>query len=162
MNPFYMYVSIGALVLLIIVLIIVGVGMTTMHKQDAFPPVQNACPDYWDVSSNPVYCGAPVLDTQRNRGFLSTKPNQGIDTTDNKNIGLCAAGTKYFGCVDSGTTLLELQSKDTAKDFQYMKLNNNSAAWNRMYPGKTERCAQKSWAQAMNITWDGVSNFNGC
>jgi len=162
MNPFYMYVSIVALVLLIIVLIIVGVGMTSLHKQDVFPPMQNACPDYWDVSSNPVYCGAPVLSTQRNRGYLVTDAN-GIVLTDKQNIGLCTAGTTAFGCVNSNDKpLLDLQKKEESRDFQYMKLNNNSTAWGKMYPGKSERCAQKSWAQAMNISWDGVSNYNAC
>jgi hypothetical protein len=162
MNPFYMYVSIGALVLLIVVLVIVGVGMNSLHKQDAFPPVQNACPDYWDVSSNPAYCGAPVQSTQRNFGSILIANNQ-IDTTKKENIGLCIAGDKNFGCVNQGDrTLLDVKPKEDGKHFQYVKLNNNSAAWNRLYPGKSERCAQKSWAQTMNVAWDGVSNYNAC
>lgn len=162
MNPFYVYVSIVALVLLIIVLIIVGVGMSTLHKQDSFPPMQNACPDYWDVSSNPAYCGAPVLSTQRNRGYIISDAS-GIDITNKQNIGVCAAGTREFGCVNQmGKTLLDLQPMESSKSFQYMKLNQNSNAWDRMFPGKSERCAQKSWAQTMNITWDGVSNYNAC
>lgn len=158
-----MYVSIGALVLLIIILTLVGIGMDGLRKQDLFPPIQNACPDYWDVSSNPMYCGAPILYNQRNRGFMVSDQNTGINVKDIKNIGLCTAGKTKFGCVDDNSvTFLDLQKKDPNRDFQYMKLNNNSSAWDKMYPGKTERCAQKSWAQAMNISWDGVSNYNAC
>ena len=162
MNSFYIYVSIATLILLIISLTIVGVGISRLHKQNVFPPLQNACPDYWDVSSNPMYCGAPVLLNQRNRGYIVSDPS-GIDVTNKQNIGVCTAGKTNFGCVNIGqTTLLDLQRKQENKDFQYMKLNNNNSAWNMMYPGKTERCAQKSWAQAMNIAWDGVSNYNDC
>lgn len=164
MDPFFMYVSIGALLLLIIVLIIVGVGMTALHKQDSFPPVRNACPDYWDVSSNPMYCGAPTSGLMRNRGDIRLLPgdNIGIDTTKKENIGLCTAGSTYFGCVDDGgATRLKLEPKGVNQNFQYMQLNNNTA-WGTLYPGKSEKCAQKMWAETMGISWDGVTNYNGC
>ena len=66
MDPFYMYVSIGALVLLILILVVVGVAMTQLRSLDPFPPTMNACPDYWDVSSNPAYCGVPVNPNMNN------------------------------------------------------------------------------------------------
>ena len=160
MDPFFMYVSIGALLLLIIVLIIVGVGMTALHKQDSFPPVKNACPDHWDVSSNPIYCGAPVSDLTRNKGGIILNTNV-IDQSSKENIGLCTAGKTSFGCVDDGETYLKLQSKGANSTFQYMKLNDNTA-WGTLYPGKSEKCAQKMWAETMGISWDGVTNYNGC
>ena len=161
MDPFFMYVSIGALLLLIIVLIIVGVGMTALHKQDSFPPVRNACPDYWDVSSNPVYCGVPTSGLMRNKGLITLRGSE-IDMAKKENIGLCTAGSTYFGCVnDGGTTRLKLEPKSEDSIFQYMQLNNNTA-WGTLYPGKSEKCAQKMWAETMGISWDGVTNYNGC
>lgn len=159
MDSFFMYVSIGALLLLIIVLIIVGVGMNALHKQDSFPPVKNACPDYWDVSSNPVYCGFPLIDTMRNRGYIQNVSG-GIEVSNKQNVGLCTAGRTSFGCVDGGDTYLKLQPKRST-NFQYMKLNDNTA-WGTLYPGKSEKCAQKMWAETMGISWDGVTNYNGC
>jgi hypothetical protein len=161
MDPFFMYVSIGALLLLIIVLIIVGVGMSALHKQDTFPPVRNACPDYWDVSSNPVYCGVPTSGLMRNKGLITLK-NSEVDKEKKENIGLCTAGSRNFGCVgDNKETRLDLKPKDASKHFQYMKLNNNTE-WGTLYPGKSEKCAQKMWAETMGISWDGVTNYNGC
>ena len=162
MDPFFMYVSIGALLLLIVVLIIVGVGMTALHKQDSFPPVKNACPDHWDVSSNPIYCGAPVSGLLRNKGGIILNNNNGIDQLSKDNIGLCTAGKTSFGCVDSGKTpYLKLQTKGASSTFQYMQLNDNPD-WGILYPGKSEKCAQKMWAETMGISWDGVTNYNGC
>lgn len=160
MDPFFMYVSIGALLLLIIVLIIVGVGMTALHKQDSFPPVKNACPDHWDVSSNPIYCGIPTTNLSRNKGGIILNNNE-INQLSKENIGLCTAGRTSFGCVDGGQTpYLKLQPKGST-NFQYMQLNDNTA-WGTLYPGKSEKCAQKMWAESMGISWDGVTNYNGC
>jgi hypothetical protein len=154
-----MYVSIGALVLLILILIVVGVSMSQLQSLDPFPPTMNACPDYWDVSSNPAYCGFPLLSSMRNQGSIVTASNQ-IDQASPVNIGMCTAGTSNFGCNNSGgNTYLNLSG--TTPKFQYMQLNNNPS-WSILYPGRSERCAQKSWAQTMGITWDGVSNYNGC
>jgi hypothetical protein len=165
MDPFFMYVSIGALVLLIIILIIVGVVLTQMQSLDSFPPTQNACPDHWDVSSNPQYCGVPVVPTMRNRGHIKTTESSGIISSNAENIGMCDSGTKNFGCVNSGgKPYLDVQpyaGGNNKKKFQYVKLNNNTG-WNTLYRGDKERCAQKKWAQTMDISWDGVTNYNGC
>ena len=154
-----MYVSIGALVLLILILVVIGVAMTQLQSLDPFPPTMNACPDYWDVSSNPAYCGVPVNSTMNNRGFIVTKNNK-VDTSNTQNIGMCSGNKSSFGCGDK-ETYLQLDPAPSASNFQYVKLNNNPR-WSTLYPGISERCAQRSWAQTMNITWDGVSNYNGC
>lgn len=161
MDPFFMYVSIGALVLLILILIVVGVSMTQLRSADAFPPTQNACPDYWDVSSNPQYCGIPVQNNMKNFGYIVSSGGQ-VDKTNIQNIGLCTGKKSNFGCSGAADkTFLNLAAAPTSSNFQYAQLSNN-ANWSTLYPGLTERCAQKSWAQTMNITWDGVTNYNGC
>jgi hypothetical protein len=165
MDPFFMYVSIGALVVLIIILILVGVSMSKISTMNSFPPTRNACPDYWDVSSNPQYCGIPTNNTSRNYGFIKALDNgpnghKSVTRSDAQNIGLCA-GVSGFGCKTSGSgTYLNLQDA-TESDFQYAQLNNNPS-WGTMYPGVSETCAKKRWATMMNITWDGVTNYNGC
>lgn len=161
MDPFFMYVSIGALVLLILILIVVGVTMSQLRSLDPFPPTMNACPDYWDVSSNPAYCGVPVNSTAKNYGHISVKHgDKVVDTTKKQNIGMCTGNTSSFGCKSSGT-YLNVEPNPSKSNFQYVKLSDNPN-WSTLYPGKSERCAQRSWAQTMNITWDGVSNYNGC
>ena len=163
MEPFFMYVSIGALVLLILILIFVGVSLTRLQSTDLFPPIQSACPDYWDISANPLYCGVPLGPNMRNQGDIAINTtNVEIDKSKPQNIGMCEATTSSFGCVKPGTTQYLLPD-DVKKNnnFQYVKLNNNTN-WQKMYPGVSERCAKKSWANMMDIYWDGVSNYNGC
>lgn len=161
MDPFFMYISIGALVLLIIVLIVIGVSMSSLKSLDPFPPTQNACPDYWDVSSNPQFCGVPFKDN-KNLGQIVVNNSTGVDPTNVQNIGMCTAGADKFGCVKSGgNTYLPANSVQPSSNFQYIKMNNNTN-WQTMYPGLSERCSQRKWANTMGISWDGVSNFNGC
>lgn len=157
-----MYVSIGALVFLILILILVGVSMTQLQSQDLYPPTQNACPDYWDVSSNPLYCGVPVNSNAKNYGLIDISSNKTVNTDAKQNIGMCKKEPTNFGCSGNNPTYLDLKTKTPSdSNFQYVKLNNNTS-WGSMYPGISERCAKKSWANTLNITWDGVTNFNGC
>lgn len=161
MDPFFMYVSIGALVLLILILVVIGVAMSQIQSLDPFPPTMNTCPDYWDVSSNPAYCGVPLDTNMKNYGYIQTKSsgnNREVNPLNNENIGMCTAPSG-FGCKTDGT-YFDLKPATNSK-FQYIKLNNNSS-WSTLYPGITERCAQRSWAQTMNVMWDGVTNYNGC
>lgn len=162
-----MYVAITALVILILILILIGVSLSKLKTLDSFPPTQNACPDYWDVSSNPAYCGVYTNPNSKNYGYIKLKnpPDQktninSIDTSQKQNIGLCNGSS--FGCSPNNTKpLFELDSTPTTSGIQYMKLSDN-ANWSKLYPNANERCAKKKWANTMNITWDGVTNYNGC
>ena len=153
-----MYVAIGALVILILVLIVVGVSLSKLQSLDQFPPTQSVCPDHWDISSNPLYCGFPTESTSLNRGSITTNSLNSIDQTSRNNIGMFTGSG--FGGKTSGT-LFDVKSKSGTSIFQYMQLNDNTNLTN-LYPGSTERCAKKKWANTLGITWDGVSNFNGC
>lgn len=161
MDPFFTYVTIAALVILIIILILIGISMSNLQATTVFPPTRNACPDYWDVSSNPQYCGIPTDNNMRNWGYIQNipgvSPHQKVDKLNKQNVGLCTGAE--FGCKNDGT-FLDLQSP-TASNFQYAKLNNNTS-WGTLYPGLSEVCAKKRWATSMNITWDGVTNYTGC
>jgi hypothetical protein len=162
MEPFYLYVSIGALVLLIIVLIVMGVMLTKLNSHAVFPPTQNACPDHWDVSANPNYCGVPISAAGRNVGRIKIA-SMSITQSEKQNIGMCNTG-KSFGC--SASPQLYDQGTTTGENFQYLHLGSDNAKWNAssggLYKGKTTLCAQSAWANAMGISWDGVSNYNGC
>ena len=153
-----MYVAITALVILILILTLIGVSLTKLQSLDSFPPTQNACPDYWDVSSNPLYCGVPVDNNAINHGYIGIDGGV-VSKSKSKNIGMCT-GSSAFGCKSDGT-YFDLQDKTNGSQFQYVKLNENDN-WKVMYPGTQERCAKKKWANTLNITWDGVTNYNGC
>ena len=161
MDPFFTYVSIAALVILIIVLIVIGVSMTRFQSLDPFPPTQNACPDYWDVGMDPKYCGIPIKD-KKNIGQIVLHSNGNVDPANKQNIGMCTAGKSNFGCVGSSDKVyLPANDVQPSSNFQYVKMSGNNS-WQTMYPGLSERCAQRNWATTMGITWDGVTNYNGC
>jgi hypothetical protein len=40
-------------------------------------------------------------------------------------------------------------------------INFNDAGWSG-FAGKSQQCAIHDWTISNQITWDGVSNFNGC
>jgi hypothetical protein len=77
MDPFFKYVAIGALVLLILILTVIGVVMNQVQSKMPFPPTQHTCPDYWDVSSNPQYCGLPI-NQDKNRGHITLHAVNGV------------------------------------------------------------------------------------
>jgi hypothetical protein len=164
MDPFFLYVSIGALVLLIIVLAVIGVMLTKMNSYAVFPPTQNACPDHWDVSANPNYCGAPINEGGRNKGrMVIGGTGSGITASNGDNIGMCTGTT--FGCKPTGPAHLEVKPVGSGANFQYVHLGSDNTNWTStagLYPGKTTLCAQHAWANMMGISWDGVKNYNGC
>jgi hypothetical protein len=165
MDPFFKYVAIGALVLLILILTVIGVVMNQVQSKMPFPPTQHTCPDYWDVSSNPQYCGVPIRQ-DKNRGYILLHAVNGVTKIkeDEKiNVGLCK-GTGSFGCVNATETphLKPVEPVSSNSSYQYIQLNNNATGWGSLYPGSSERCAQKQWASLLNVTWDGVTNFTGC
>jgi len=175
MDSFYTSVLIGALVLLIVILIVVGVVMMKLQASDSYPPTYATCPDYWDVSANPDYCGVYVASgTGKNQGeIVIPAGSKKIDTTNPKNVGMCSVANK-FGC-KSGASEASSTADSThyiptgagfdanSSQFQYLKLNNNNRLNGAdLFPGTTDRCAKKRWADTMGITWDGVTNFNGC
>ena len=163
MDPFFTYVAIGALVLLILILTAIGVAMTQINSLVPFPSTQNTCPDNWDVSgSDPNYCGIQ-LSGGKNNGHIAISGGAKINKSDAVNIGMCTVANK-FGCTTENTTP-HLKNDDVttlASKFHYVKLNDNEAGWGALYPGISERCAKKRWASTLEVTWDGVTNFSGC
>ena len=171
-DPFYIYVTIAAIVLLLVALISIGVMMTTLKSMDKFPPLQNTCPDYWDISSNPAYCTFPYKQNSVNQGIPEIKTNvttgvsplnasdQVIDGSSQyvlpwaKQLGLTS--------LDGSAWTTSVSPSTVSNSFIYLKLNTTDASWNSLYPGKTTRCAQKTWAIQNGIVWDGVTNYNAC
>ena len=159
-DPFYMAVITVAIIFLLIILISIGVMMSTLKSLDNYPPIQNTCPDYWDISANASFCTFPTGTTSLNQG-------QNIKTSINGAVYL--DGSSPF--VQSWAPHLNMTSAlgekyqdrgNNANNFKYLQLNNNESGWQRISPGLTTRCAQKQWALNNGIVWDGVSNFNGC
>jgi hypothetical protein len=165
-----MYVALGALVLLILVLTGLGIMMSQLKSLDVFPPMQNSCPDFWDVSSNPNVCVFPTSNSgAKNLGEIAKQSAtvngislNYIDGTDSyvKSWAPLLGLTAQNGTAWTSTT--GAPSATASTNFMYLTLNGNDASWNTLYPSLTPRCAKRKWAINNGIVWDGVTNYNGC
>ncbi len=178
MDEFYLYVSIAAVIILILSLAAFGITMYKVKQMDVFPPFQNTCPDYWDISGN--FCGFP---NQQN-GAVNTGDSDVLKTADcGFGVGNRAAG---YNCIyamgvpkvgaDASTSWAYDSALPSAvqpagrlriernNNKSFVRLNGieSETAFGSLYPGLSVRCAKKRWANLNNITWDGISNYNGC
>jgi hypothetical protein len=164
-DPFYMYVAVGAFIILIVVLIALGVMMSELKSSMLFPPTQNACPDYWDLSSNGKCIFPNKTNSDRNNGSgviqTSNTPNSTIYAINTSSPGFTKWGKELY--VSDGTDTYST-GQTSQKNYIYVSLSDPSGVdgMAKLYPGLTTRCAQKRWASSNNIVWDGVTNFNGC
>jgi hypothetical protein len=179
MDEFYLYVSIAAVIILIISLASFGVTMYKVKQLDVFPPFQNSCPDYWDISGNT--CGFP---NQQN-GAVNTGDDSVLKRTDCGFGGtatsvncIYAMGTPYMevdGLRDastswaydasfSGTAPIDRLRIQRNNNKSFVELNGKDAdtAFQKLYPGRSVRCAKKRWAELNGVTWDGITNYNAC
>lgn len=152
MEPFYTYVSIGAVVILIVVLIAFGVMMSQLHSTVMFPPTYQKCPDMWVVDDSTGGCVVPSGASTKNKGLLST------NTT--------TSGPDAFVTTTSGDgSLPDLRDSSSRLDGgvarAVLKLND-SATISAKYPAVSDRCSKKQWALNNNVVWDGVTNYNAC
>jgi hypothetical protein len=140
MEAFYSYVAIGLVLVLIAVLVLIGVTMSKTQMVNTFPPVQHACPDYWEVGvgSKAGYCKFPA-NGGKNRGTIAAENGDSISASN-------GAWAKTLVMAD---------------DKKWMKFNDSSA-WSTLYPGLTDICAKKRWAENNGIVFDTVTNTNSC
>lgn len=141
MDSFYLIVLSIATVVLILLLTFIGILMKKAVGAEIYPAVSNMCPDYWDASSSPGVCYYPGSNNV-NSGIITASGGYNIASTDPAYKLGYRAGTG----VNDRSTLNML----------------NDASWGKVYPGYTLKCAQRKWAIDNQISWDGVTNYNGC
>jgi hypothetical protein len=138
MEPFYYYVSVAVLVVLIVVLTFLGISMTRMKSLDVYPPMQNACPDYWDISGTSGFCGFPAQG-QKNRGDIAV-----LEADKNK----IDSGVSWYSTLD-------------VKDGKWINFGDPNR-WSALYPSLNTVCAKKRWAENNGVVFDSVTNYSGC
>ncbi len=146
MDPFYTYVSIGAVIILIVVLIAFGVMMSELHTTDLFPPTYQTCPDMWAIDGSGG-CMVPSGSGARNLGSLSTSATSPFITT--------SSGDGSLGANKLINTTL------TSASVYSLRLND-STIMSGLYPAISDRCSKKQWALNNGVVWDGVTNYNAC
>jgi hypothetical protein len=153
MDPFYTYVSIGAVVILVLVLIAFGVMMSQLHSTDLFPPTYQKCPDMWVVDDTTGGCVIPKDNSSKNRGKLNARDAIPYATTSSGDGTLAANSTD-----DKPYVLLDNTSTGTNA---VLKLNDSNII-SQLYPAISDRCSKKQWALTNEVIWDGVTNYNAC
>ena len=144
MDPFYTYVSIGAVLILVIVLIAFGVMMSELHTTDTFPPTYQTCPDMWAIDGSGG-CTVPSNNGAKNKGMLSTN----------------SSGDKVTTSSGDGS-LPTLINTNVALASAYSLQLNDSGIMSGLYPAISDRCSKKKWALNNGVVWDGVTNYNAC
>jgi hypothetical protein len=148
MDSFYLTVLSIASVILILALTYVGILLYYSERSEVFPPLQNACPDYWYLEPATGKCRFPVAQDSKNRGNYKT--------ASGASDGLTQSGTNpTTAVIDSrvGTNILATNS---------VLFDMNHADWENKFGKKSALCNKKYWANLRGITWDGVTNTNQC
>jgi hypothetical protein len=132
MELFYIIVLGVAVVILIIILAIIGIGMRNNKGSGEWPPVEATCPDYWtlDASGN---CMIPK-NGSRNVGSIYS------DTTGDTLSPSFTATTKGY----SSSTQTTMTPSINFNDPYYIT------------------CNKQKWAKTNGIYWDGYSNYSNC
>ena len=148
MEPYYIIVSVIALIFLLLLLGFMWFLMyyRSQNSDTTFPPNVNNCPDYW-LTDNNGNCLVPAYNAnglQTNTGLLYTQ-------NSNNKIAL--------------NTKLSPDGKASAPGFTVIDNSGNSFinfknGWTSLAGGST--CAQRAWANSYNIVWDGITNYNSC
>jgi len=124
------------IILLLAMLIFIGLMMSgNIGTYSVYPPIPNACPDYWMAGSVPGTCIIPTLASQKNSMSIEKVKALNSATT---------YGMIYDGSDSSVPT----------------SINFSDAGWGSS--GKSAICSKRSWCNANGILWDGVSNYNNC
>ncbi len=155
MDPFYTYASIGAVLILIVVLIAFGVMMSELHTTDLFPPTYQTCPDMWAIDGSGG-CMVPSGQGAKNLGDLSistTGPRIGTSSGDNS---LPASATT------GNAAEFRLINPDPTLASSYSLRLNDSTIMSALYPAISDRCSKKKWSLNNGVVWDGVTNYNAC
>lgn len=136
---FFTIVIIIAACFLILCLVAVGILMQRYNASANFPPVKNPCPDGWTVN------GEKCL------------------ITDNNNVGFIKNNVSNFVTNTPGLTTTNPSVPKDARITNpldgYSSVDFNDITWNK---GGSSICSQQKWANQFGITWDGISNSNGC
>ena len=104
-------------VLLIIILTIIGIMSYKSNKNQAFPPANNVCPDYWDSSGN--ICIVPTV----NLGNLNINSNiPGLSSNNGSNM----IDFTDSGCNDGGSSLCNLKSWTNQHNILWDGVSNNN------------------------------------
>jgi hypothetical protein len=132
MNSFQVIVLSIATIVLILVLTFIGLIMSNQNSSSVYPPTASDCPDYWEVRKDGSGCNIPFpVKGSVNLGGIYDKGNNLLLNASNTNASL----------------------KTDSKGVNYINFMD-SKLWSGV-------CAKKKWANANNVFWDGVTNYNG-
>jgi hypothetical protein len=104
-------------------------------RSQAFPPVSQQCPDGWTYGEIKGGTGNSVITAKT-----------------------CTSASSNLGTA-SGTAMRNLfPNRGDITQTGNFKTNGWGIS---MKPGVTV-CQQRNWAKRNGVSWDGVSNYNGC
>jgi hypothetical protein len=139
MELFYTVVLSIAVIMLILLLVLFGLMNRMKQTKQSFPPTQNDCPDYWTKTVN----------------------SSGVNVCKAGNVNVGSGFSSITGSKNANGSMSIFNSNTGLVDATEQTIAFSDAKWGEYYSASNQ-CALKSWTNANNINWDGVSNFNGC
>jgi hypothetical protein len=133
-----------AIALVILVISLIGIGISLGKTSGKYPPTIDACPDYWSTSN---YLSADVSKCNKTEFGCCSDYATPKEDADGSNCPVKCYNTHQLGKVSSTCT-----SKPTEMDFS-----------DDVYTGSAGLCNKQKWASQCGITWDGVTDVaNAC
>ncbi len=169
---FYTIVIILAIIVLILLLTYIGIAMSSLKQSQVFPERANACPDYWEQTSDGK-CVFPAKDTKNNGYFtVGTDLYNGNTYVSGVSVG---EGLNKYSYTDTvylnGQSMASVMNPSVATYVSGTQIKevidiNDESKWNGAGSGELSglplACAKKKWALKNGIAWDGITNSNLC
>ena len=160
-----------ALIFLVIILVLIGYGISQTKKTVTWPDQQYQCPDYFPYLTNVDINGTDISGC-----FNKYNLGHGTNTIAGLKCNKCLSGAEQcFNCSANEKPVFDVSYDDgsgwtfkvhpptTANDIQNLFIN---------FPDNASYCDKYSWAHFNNVSWDSVtygtqnpgydSNGNAC
>jgi len=150
-------VLIIALIILVIILGLIGYGISQTTKNITWPDQQYQCPDYFPYLSN-----IDVSGTMMSGCFNKNNLGNGSNTIQGLNCTPCSSGvTDCFACSDGNDNLLFDVSYNDATGWNF-NVNSSEAvpAIQNLFTdfsANASYCEKYTWATSNNISWDSIT-----
>lgn len=131
---FYLIVVLIAIIFFVLIVVYLNYNITKTLTTVVYPPVENACPDFW-LTDTLGRCLVPDADTP------------------DGNLGTFLGPTINQKATQAPITYGYLNNNN------HIKIDFNNVGWGTL--GSSSVCSKKKWASTYGISWDGVSNYTG-
>lgn len=167
---FQKIIVIIAYILLVIVLFVIGYGISQTKKTVTWPDQQYQCPDYFPYLTN-----VDINGTDMSGCFNKYNLGNGANTISDLSCNMCTEGsTQCWNCYAGSTPVFDFSYSD-GNGWNFDIASGSESFVKNLFinfPDNASYCNKYSWAHFNNVSWDSVtygthnpgydSNGNAC